>query len=152
MKAQGVAVFFGIKLARLATLYAATAIAVRVQEAKYVEEVYGRGKKPPSLNQFLLILACFMVVFDAVLLALVKALGEMGVKTFAKKKVLTFVLVESFVYTLFVLVVGFFLTRIVAQKRYINYRDDGLRALRAMREMLMAIVVPISMTPTIFVT
>jgi hypothetical protein len=152
MKMQGVTVFFGIKLARLATLYVASAIAVRVQEAKYVEEVYGRGNKPPSLNGFLLILACFMVVFDAVLLAVVKALGEMGVKAFAKKQVLSFVLAESLVYTLFVLGVGFFLTRIVAHKRYINYRDDGLRALRALREMLMAIVVPISLTPTMFLS
>jgi hypothetical protein len=76
----------------------------------------------------------------------------MGLKAFAKKSVLSFVFAESLVYTVFVLVIGFFLTRIVAQKRYINYRDDGLRALRALREMLMAIVVPISLTPTMFAT
>jgi hypothetical protein len=143
---------YGIKLARLALIYVAAAIAVRVQEAKYVEEVYGHGRKPPNLTGFLFTLVAFMLVFDALLLAGLKALGAMGVKTFSKKRFVVYVQSESFIYSLFVIGAGFFLTRVVAHKKYFNYREDGMRALRALREMLMAVIVPISLTPVFFAT
>jgi hypothetical protein len=148
----GKAILYGIKVARLALIYVAAAIAVRVQEARYVEEVYGRGAPPPSLVNFLFTLVAFMLVFDALLLSGIKALGAMGVKEFSKSKFVMYVQSESFVYTLFVLGAGLYLSRIVALKRYINYKEDGMRALRALREMLMAVVVPISVTPVFFVT
>lgn len=148
----GKTAFFGIKMARLALIYAASAIAVRVQEAKYVEEVYGHGRKAPNLTGFLFTLVAFMLIFDALLLAGVRALSSLGVKAFEKKGFVVYVQSESFVYTLFVIGTGFFLTRVVAHKKYINYREDGMRALRAMREMLMAIIVPISVTPVFLQT
>lgn len=144
--------FYGVKAARLATIYVAAALAVRVQEAKYVEEVYGKGKNPPSLTGFLLVLLAFMLVFDVVILGAVKVLGDVGVKSFANKSVVSFIQAESLIYTLFVGGVGFFLARIVAHKKYINYKEDGLRAMRAMREMLMAIILPISLTPAYLVS
>ena len=139
--------FYGLKVVRLAIIYIASTMAVRMQEAKYVEEVYGRGGDPPSLLGFLFTLVAFMLVFDALLLAGAKALGGMDVEVFNDKRFISMIQTESFVYTVFVLGAGYFVTRIVARKKYINYRVDGMRALRAMREMLMATIVPISVTP-----
>lgn len=146
------AVLYGIKLARLSIIYVAAAIAVRIQEAKYVEEVYGKDAKPPPLTGLVFTIVAFMLVFNGLLLAGIGALGNMGFKMFEKKRFRQLAQSETIIYTLFVIGAGYFVARIVERKKYLNYRQDGMRALRATRELLMALVVPISVVPIFFAT
>lgn len=146
------AAYFGIKAARLLLMYTASAIAVRMHEARYVEEVYGKGEKPPALPWMLVTMAGFLLVFDALLLAAVKIAGAAGVAPFNRGRFVAFMQAECVCYTVFVVAAGYYMTTVVARKKYLSYRSDGLRALRALREMIMAVVVPVSLTPVMFVT
>jgi hypothetical protein len=144
---------YAIKLARLLLMYCAISIAVRISEADYVERVYGRNEPPPSLWSVLLTIAAFILVFDALLLALLRALGDVSKSpTFGNPGFRRFVMLESAIYTAFVLTVGYWVMTLVAKKKYFNYKMDGLRALRAMKEIVMALVVPFSVTPIFFST
>lgn len=153
MAERNTAALYGIKLARLLLMYSAISIAVRMSEADYVERVYGRGESPPPLSSVILTIAAFIVVFDALLLAVLRALGDIDKSAvLASSGFRKFVMVESFVYTAFVLGVGYWVMTLVARKKYFNYKMDGLRALRAMKEIIMALVVPFSVTPIFFTT
>jgi hypothetical protein len=144
---------YAIKIVRLLLLYTALVVGVRVQEARYVEEVYGLGKKPPPLMGMLLSMAAFMLVLDALLIAALKLLAEVSSNKLLKDPgLIQYVVLESVGYTAFVLVAGYAVAHIVARKKYFNYKKDGLRALRAMRDILFAIIVPVSVLPVFFKT
>lgn len=144
---------YGIKLARLLLMYAAITIGGRLMEAEYVEKVYGKGEKPPKLINVLLTMAVFITVFDALLMAIIRVMGDIDALAIAKNlEFRKYVMLESAIYTTFVVAVGYYVSTLVARKKYFNYKMDGLRALRAMREIIMAIIVPFSIVPVFFTT
>lgn len=146
-------ILYGIKLFRLLLMYCAITIGGRIMEAEYVEKVYGKGEKPPNPWTVLLTIAVFITMFDALLIALIRVAGDIGViVTRNNAEFRKYVMLESAIYTAFVLSIGYYVMTLVARKKYFNYKMDGLRALRAMREIVMAIIVPFSVTPVFFAT
>lgn len=151
---QNTGILYGIKLVRLVLMYSAISIGIRLSEAEYVEKVYGKGEKPPSLISIVLTIGAFIAVFDALLIAMMRSTGDIGSKggLLGAINFRRYVMFESMIYTVFVLSVGYWVLTLAARKKYFNYKMDGMRALRASKEILMAMVVPFSVTPVFFAT
>lgn len=141
---------YAIKLLRLGALYVALLVSGKIQEADYVEQVYGRGENPPSLNKMIAIIVSIMALMDLIILAFV----FIGAKVLhvAGDEYKTYVFIESLVYAILVGIMGMIIASIVASKKYFNYKEDGIRCIRATREIIMAYITPISLSPIVFLT
>ena len=139
---------YGIKAFRLVAIYVALSVAVRIHEADYVEKVYGKGEDPPRLNSIVLnVMFMLLLVNSLVWVTLHVARLGGGVVT---TEMFDYLLSETFFYTLLTLGVAYFAANIVSQKKYFSYRKDGLRAIRALKELILAVVVPVGLSPIRF--
>lgn len=138
---------FLIKLLRLLFIWMSLRVAARMQEAAYIEAVYGRDEPPPSMTGMLTTIAQFMVLFHAVLLTTVKVLvinKQLGSRTW------DLAWQESVVYVLFVLGMAALVGHYVSTKKYFNYKEDGIRAIRAYRDIVILLVLPVALSPLLF--
>ena len=140
-----------VKILRIILVYFALLVASRIQESNYVTDVYGRNKDPPSLDAMVLQVVIAMVVFDIVFIAVLTQVDS-RVSVSGLGDLVRYVRSESLAYTLLVCATGFVISRIVTTKRYFNYRENGLRAIRATREIIFSVVFPISAAPMFFKT
>jgi hypothetical protein len=141
---------YALKLLRLGALYVALLVASKIQEADYVEQVYGRGEKPPSLNKMIAVIVAIMALMDLIIIAFVFVGSK--VLHVAGDEYKHYVFVESLVYAALVGLMGLIIASIVASKKYFNYKEDGIRCIRATREIIMAYIAPISLSPIVFMT
>lgn len=138
-----------IKLIRFAFIWLAVRIATRLHEARYFERVYGEDKKPPSLNSVVTNIIILLIVFHVSILALVSTLAN---KNILPRTVVIYALTESVVYTAFVAFIAYTVGKMVMKKTYFDYKNSGVRAIRAYRELVMWCLFPISLSPIFFTT
>eukprot|EP00873_Tetraselmis_striata_P043948 jgi/Tetstr1/464212/TSEL_009017.t1 len=138
-----------VKMIRWMFIWMAVRVATRLHEATYVETVYGKKEDPPQFKPLLLNIGVMLLLFHVALLAVVNTLTDSG--TFPKS-VKTYALTESAAYMVFIMMVSYYMARLVQTKRYFNYRKDGIRAIRAYKELVLWSVFPISVSPIFFTT
>jgi uncharacterized protein YqhQ len=138
-----------IKLFRWLCIWSAVRVATKLHESRYVEEVYGRGNDPPTLTPLIVNVMVMLLLYHAVRVAVVQSLTLAGTVSPALRR---YTLVESVVYILFIGALAYAIQRMVQTKRYFNYRKDGIRAIRAYKEVLLWAIFPISLSPIFFTT
>ena len=138
-----------IKAIRWVFIWMAVRVATRLHESTYVEKVYGKKEDPPRLDMMVTNIAIFLFLFHVAILAVVNTM--VGTGGFPKS-VRTYTLTESVAYMIFILLVAVYMAWLVQTKRYFNYRKDGLRAIRAYKEMVLWTVFPITVSPIFFTT
>lgn len=138
-----------IKLLRWLFIWTAVRVATRLHESAYVETVYGKKQDPPNLNSLVTNFAVILLLFHVALLAIVNTMVDSGA---FPKSVKTYALTESVAYMIFIILASLYIASLVQTKRYFNYRKDGLRAVRAYKEMVLWTVFPISVSPIFFTT
>ncbi|AUF82208.1 hypothetical protein TetV_116 [Tetraselmis virus 1] len=138
-----------IKLLRWMCIWYSIRISTKLYEAKYVEIVYGKGEDPPSLTGIITTIVTMILVFHLALLAIVSSAVSAG---FLPPSTLRYVITESVVYVVMTVIISLWLANLVQTKRYFNYRKDGIRAIRAYKEILLWLLFPISASPIFFTT
>jgi uncharacterized membrane protein YciS (DUF1049 family) len=139
---------YAVKAFRLMGIYAALTIAIRFHEADYVEQVYGKAMDPPRLNTITVAMAMMMLLVNALIyLSLYIGAKNGGM---VSSEVFEYLVGETLFYTTITVLVGYFIANVISQKKYFNYKKDGLRAIRAFKEMVMSVVVPIGLCPVHF--
>lgn len=139
---------YAVKCFRLLGIYVALSIAIRFHEADYVEQVYGKALDPPRLNTITVSVALMMLLINA-LIATTLYIGNAN-GGMVSSEVFQYLLSETFFYTVLTVLVGFLIANVISQKKYFNYKKDGLRAIRAFKEMVLSVVVPIGLCPVHF--
>lgn len=138
-----------IKMLRWLFIWMAIRVATKLHESTYVEKVFGKKEDPPKLNSMITNLVIMLLLFHVAMLAIVNSMVDSGV---FPKSVKTYALTESVAYMLFIMLISIYMASLVETKRYFNYRKDGLRAIRAYKEMVLWSVFPISISPIFFTT
>lgn len=146
-----IASFYVIKGVRLLLIWLAVTVAARLFETDYVEKVYGKGEDPPNLTSLIVIVAIAMLVFNVLLAAGMVAftedfMGERRLFSF-NKDLIQAVALDSLFHTVIVLVGGYIVTGIIQKKKYFQYRTEGIRAIRAAKEIIVAFSVPFLLVP-----
>lgn len=147
MKGKGALYLF--KGLRIILLWFATTIGARLFESEYIEKVYGRGERPPDLTMLLSWIVAAVMVFNTLLIAgmtLLSSEFSSGSVVFSRKYI-SIVAVDGFVHAGVLVFMGFLVTSTVQQKKYFAYRTEGARAIRATKELIMAVAVPFLMLP-----
>jgi hypothetical protein len=138
-----------VKIVRFVLIWFAFGIATKLHEAKYVEIVYGKGEKPPSMNSVLLNLGIMLVLFHVAMLAFIHTAIPADLLS---KSSLTYAATESGVYIVVTMAMAAWIASLVQTKKYFNYKKDGIRAIRAYKELLLWSIFPLSASPIFFTT
>lgn len=138
-----------VKLLRWICIWYGVQIATKLHEAKYVEIVYGKGEDPPAITGVVSTVMTMVSIFHVALLAVIHSL----VKTdLLPSSTLLYATTESAVYLVITLIMSYWIASLVQTKRYFNYRKDGIRAIRAYKEILLWCLFPITASPIFFTT
>ena len=146
-----VASFYVIKGVRLLLIWVAVTVAARLFETDYVEMVYAKEKDPPNLQLMVVTVTIAMLVFNLLLAAGMVAFTSdfMGKRGFFKfnKDVIQTAALDSIIHTVIVVIGGVIVTGIIKKKKYFGYETEGVRAIRAAKEMILAFAVPFMIVP-----
>lgn len=129
-------------------------IAERLFMHQYMDAVYGNGRSPPNILNFVGIMLGFslmFLIFTVTILALAMyVLKHLGTKAGGFlinidliKKFLMDHLVTIVITVLFSIILGM----IIQRKRYFRYKTEGQRGVRALKEMIMGIGVIVFLIP-----
>lgn len=146
-----VASFYAIKGVRLILIWVAVTVAARLFETDYVEMVYAKGEPAPNLQLMIVTVTIAMLVFNLLLAAGMVAFTSdfMGKREFFQfnKTVIQTSALDSVIHTMIVIIGGLIVTGIVKKKKYFSYQTEGVRAIRAAKEIILAFAVPFMIIP-----
>lgn len=138
-----------VKMLRWMFIWMAVRVATRLHEATYVETVYGKKEDPPKFGPVITNIGVLLLLFHVALLAVITTCVDSGIFPGSIK---TYAITESVTYMVFIMLVAAYMASLVQTKRYFNYRKDGIRAIRAYKELVLWSVFPISVSPIFFTT
>lgn len=152
---KDVAILYGVKALRVLLIWLGATVAARLFETEYIEKVYGKDQNPPHLTGMVLIigvaLLLFNVLISAGMIVFSSDFQEDSSDTFSfSKSYIKVVGIDTLIHTGVVIVIGFILASTIQSKKYIGYRKEGIRAIRAFKEMLLAVSIPFVIVPYFF--
>lgn len=142
-----------VKVSRLIAINYAIDLATKLQERDYIMQM-GEGAarsgldadepKPPSMTKIVWVIAAAMVAITLSISGVVQFLSSIEL---IRPTSLYSTMRESLIYTSFVVVHAYYLKLLLETKRYMNYRNEGIRALRAFKSLLMWMIIPFTFSP-----
>ena len=145
-----IAIFFVIKVLRLIFTYASLLISKNWTSQIYMDKVLVNGENPPKLTNMIYLHVFIEFVFLAILLALLYLAHSQGyLELITKNENLftEFVLPDYIISVIFIIMHSSIIAKKMYDKKYFLYKDDGLRAIRALGEMIFSISMVISVIP-----
>ena len=132
-------VFILFKFMRVAFSYASFLIAKNFTAQIYMEKVLVNGENPPDLVNLIILGFVVEFIMIAVFLALLYAVVttfEMNVVTTNFNIFVEYLLPDYIICSIMTFVFGYFIAKKMHDKKYFLYKDDGLRAIRALSELM----------------
>ena len=116
----------------------------------YTERVLINGEQPPKLIFQLYLFLVVDIIFNIFLIAFVW--GVLNLSGKSEKNILNMFVVHYLVTLLMLFVVLIIITHTMYIKKYFLYQDDGLRAIRALNDLIFNIGAFVSLIPVFLVT
>jgi hypothetical protein len=139
--------FIGI---RIVLLYFSTTIATNLMSQYYADRVLIEGKDPPSLTY---LLTTFLIIDLVMTLILILILWGVSNLTYGSSNPLaSSSIVQAFsghyaISMFIIIMVGYIITKVMYRNKYFLYKDDGLRAIRSLQNVLFMIGLIVSILP-----
>ena len=135
------------KLMRVLLSYVALVVTTNYFTQVYVNKVLVNGENPPALTNFVIMFFVIdMIAFSiiSVLLYVLSGRVDMGVNstTFVSK-----VVPDYFVASALTVVTGMLVAQKMYDKKYFLYKDDGMRGIRALKEILFNLSLVFTIVP-----
>jgi uncharacterized membrane protein len=140
---------FGTKVIRCASSYVAHVVSKNFMSQIYLDKVLSRGEAPPKLfNQYLISMAIEFVVFVVFMALLYSADRVIDMFPKLPPSIFTeYLLVDFVMYMFMISAIGWIVSSTMYKKKYFLYKDDGLRAIRALSEILIYISILLTIVP-----
>ena len=144
---------FVIKGVSVVMVLLAGYLAEKMASDQFVSQVYLKGKKPPELASMTTKMVALAVCGIFVVLAtfvLAFYMGNMG--SFLTLSCFVYASMDTMIFAALSIVILATIANIMTNKRYFNYELEGLRAIRAMRQVAATIMIVLLLIPyTLFV-
>lgn len=143
-------VYVGFKLLRILFTYASLMIAKNYSAQVYMEKVLVNGDNPPALSNFITMYMMIEAVMIGIFIALLMAVDhgfKLNLLNDDDNLLSEFVLPDYIIGSILTISIGSIIANKMYQKKYFLYKDDGLRAIRALSEMMFTISAIMSMIP-----
>jgi hypothetical protein len=140
-----------LKLITYGLLVGALMISDRLFSEMYMQSVYGKGENAPNLiifvGMFIGISAAFSLFLLTVLVLLSYMFKNDSNSFIINKHLIKYFVVDYIIATVIIALFSIIIASIIQQKRYFRYRTEGLRSVRALREIVMSISAIIILVP-----
>lgn len=137
-----------IKALRLMLVYYSLSVATQLFERSYIEKVYGKGEEPPPLSGIVIPVLASLVIFNFMVLAIAILVSTSSVgKDLVPPSTVQVIALDSFVHVGIVCFMAIVFGGLFGQKKYLQYKTQGPRAIRAFREIVVAAAVPVLIVP-----
>jgi hypothetical protein len=137
-------IFIMFKVLRFAFSYASLLIAKNFTAQIYMEKVLVKGENPPKLTNLMVLAIVIEFIMVAITMALVYAVSsqfELNVISNEMNVFIEYLLPDYIISTIMTFIVGYVIATKMHDKKYFLYKDDGLRAIRALGEVMFTISV-----------
>jgi len=128
---------YSMKLLKVATVYISANICSNFMAQVYMDKVLVNQENPQPLTNFVfmyLLIDCIMTVVVVSIFFIVSSLA--GLSTGDS---ITLIIQDSAWFLAIIGVVGFIIASTMHNKKYFMYKDDGLRAIRALKDIMFQI-------------
>lgn len=149
MKRNDIGLIYGFIFIRIFILYLSTNVSSNIMNQIYTERVLINGEQPPKLIYQLYLFLVVDIIFNIFLIAFVW--GVLNLTGNAEKNLLN-IFVTHYVVTLVILfIILLIITNTMYVKKYFLYQDDGLRAIRALNDLMFNVGTFVSIIPVFLV-
>lgn len=149
MEKKDIGIMYAFIAIRVFILFLSTKISSNIMNQIYTERVLINGEEPPQLRYQLYLFVIIDIVLNLFLIAFIYGVSKFEESIEASS--LRQLYVSHYVITLLVI---FLLTMIMAdtmyKKKYFLYKDDGLRAIRALNDLMFNTGLLISLMPVFY--
>lgn len=144
-----ISVLLGAKLFRTALLYVSNVVSKNFTSQIYLDKVLVKGEAPPKLINQVMLAALLEFVMFVILLGIFYGVNEMlGLfPNMPKGAFSSYLLFDFIFYIVLVFSIGSIVADMMYRKKYFLYKDDGLRAIRALSELMVAISLLLTAIP-----
>ena len=141
---ESIPIMYGFILARIVLLYLSTSITANIMSQIYTERVLINGEEPPVLRNTIFL----FIIIDSILnMLLLGVIGLFDNIQDNKTDIVPLFIMQYSISTFITVVLSLVISNTMYNKKYFLYKDDGLRAIRALEELMFRIGSLISLIP-----
>ena len=131
---------FGIKVMRMIFFYTSLIIAKNYMSQIYMEKVLVNDENPPKLSNFVYLALIAEAIFMAMFLGLLYVADSQFKMQLSPNNFFTqYVVPDYIIATAFISFYGGIVATKMTNKKFFLYKEDGLRAIRALSEIMFSI-------------
>ena len=128
-------VLYGLIIARIVLLYLSTTITANIMSQIYTERVLINGEEPPVLRNTIFLFIIIDGILNMLLLGIISLIDKFLGDNVPGK--LTKMFIGQYIVTTGILIIlSLIISNTMYNKKYFLYKDDGLRAIRALQELM----------------
>ena len=147
MNTKVIGIMYGFIAIRIFLLYLSTTISSNIMNQIYTERVLINGEEPPVLNYELYLFLVLDLVFNLLLLAAIYGILQFKDSKVESNDIFTSYTLHYVVSLVIIFVLSMIVSNTMYRKKYFLYKDDGLRAIRALNDIVFKIGCVVSLMP-----
>ena len=140
-----IGLIYGFIAIRVFILYLSSNVSSNIMNQIYTERVLINGEQPPKLIFQIYLFLVVDIIFNIFLIAFVW--GVLNLTGKSEKNILNMFVIHYLVTLLMLFVILIIITHTMYIKKYFLYNDDGLRAIRALNDLIFNVGMFISLIP-----
>lgn len=144
-----IGLIYGFIAIRVFILYLSSNVSSNIMNQIYTERVLINGEQPPKLIYQIYLFLVVDIIFNIFLIAFVW--GVLNLTGNTEKNLLNMFVVHYLVTLLILFVILLIITNTMYVKKYFLYQDDGLRAIRALNDLMFNVGTFLSVIPVFLV-
>jgi len=142
---ESIPIMYGFILARIVLLYLSTNITANIMSQIYTERVLINGEEPPVLRNTIFLFIIIDSILNLLLLGVIGLVDK--IHKIENPSSVSLFIIQYSISTLITVVLSLVISNTMYNKKYFLYKDDGLRAIRALEELMFRIGSLISLIP-----
>ena len=149
MDRESLLIIYSLIAVRIFILYISSYVSSNIMNQIYTERVLINGEQPPKLIYQIYLFLVVDIIFNIFLIAFVW--GVLNLTGNTEKNLLNMFVVHYLVTLLILFVILLIITNTMYVKKYFLYQDDGLRAIRALNDLMFNVGTFLSVIPVFLV-
>lgn len=125
---------YGMKLFKVASAYVTATICANYMAQVYMDKVLVNQENPQPLTNFVIMYLVIDVLMTAMIVAMFYILSSFVGLQLGDS--LNMIMQDTVWFLAIISIIGFVVSSVMFKKKYFMYKDDGLRAIRALKDIM----------------
>lgn len=129
-----IAMIYGVKLLKLGAVFVSANVSANYMSQVYIEKVLVNQENPQPLTNFIWMYSFIDMMFTLFMLAVVYVISQLVKNDFSK--VIEMLMYDISIGLFAIVCLGAIVANTMYNKKFFMYKDDGLRAIRGLKEIV----------------